>query len=313
MNSHQDVENAISQYSTAARSISGPTLPRFIACSRWAQLIPHLHHSPLEAYTLALELLPQLAWLGLSVTDRHRHLLEASDVVRNAVAAAIDASQLDKAIQWLEQGRSIIWSQVLQLRTPLDHLKNVHPELAGHLSYLSKTLEGATVCDVMLPVSGGHDRPSPSEVAVHYHDLAHEREELVKKIRTLDGFEGFLSPKSLADLLPAANNGPVVILNVSSSRSDALVLIPSHNDILHIPLPDFNFNIAHTLQKSLKMLLTTSDRRTSGDLGRAGQLALFSQPIEADFKYILSQLWLLVVKPVLDVLAINVFFFCLDL
>jgi hypothetical protein len=261
----------------------------------------------LEAYTLAIDLLPQLAWLGLSLTDRHHHLLETSDIVQNAVAAAIDALQLDKAIEWFEQGRSIIWNQILQLRTPLDCLRNVHPELADRLSYLSKMLESATIRDEMLPISGRHDRPSPSEVSIRYHDLAHEREALVKKIRTLDGFEGFLSPKSFAQLLPVARNGPVVIINVSTSKSDALALISSHDDVLHIPLPDFNFNVAHTLQKSLKMLLTISDRRTSGDLDRKGRpTPFFRQPVEAEFEHILSQLWLLVVKPVLDGLAFNV-------
>ena len=54
--------------------------------------------------------------------------------------------------------------------------------------------------------------------------LAREWDELVAQVRALDGFEDFLKPPRLRDLLPAAEHGPVVIVNVSRWRCDALIV-----------------------------------------------------------------------------------------
>ena len=54
--------------------------------------------------------------------------------------------------------------------------------------------------------------------------LAREWEELVAQVRDLDGFEDFLRPPRLETLLPAAERGPVVIVNVSRWRCDALIV-----------------------------------------------------------------------------------------
>lgn len=54
--------------------------------------------------------------------------------------------------------------------------------------------------------------------------LAREWDELVDQVRALDGFGDFLRPPALETLLPAAAGGPVVIVNVSRWRCDALIL-----------------------------------------------------------------------------------------
>jgi CHAT domain len=54
--------------------------------------------------------------------------------------------------------------------------------------------------------------------------LAREWDELVEQVRQLDGFEDFLRPPRLETLLPAAAGGPVVIVNISRWRCDALLV-----------------------------------------------------------------------------------------
>ncbi|MFG1995323.1 CHAT domain-containing protein [Actinoplanes sp. NPDC048988] len=66
--------------------------------------------------------------------------------------------------------------------------------------------------------------------------LAREWDELVEQVRQLDGFEDFLRPPRLETLLPAATDGPVVILNVSRWRCDALIVELS--GVRAVPLPD---------------------------------------------------------------------------
>lgn len=54
--------------------------------------------------------------------------------------------------------------------------------------------------------------------------LAKEWDDLVAQVRDLDGFRDFLRPPPLPTLLPAAQEGPVVIVNVSRWRCDALIV-----------------------------------------------------------------------------------------
>jgi hypothetical protein len=56
--------------------------------------------------------------------------------------------------------------------------------------------------------------------------LAREWDELIAQVRELDGFEDFLKPPRLETLLPAAERGPVVIVNMSRWRCDALIVRP---------------------------------------------------------------------------------------
>ncbi|KAJ7226683.1 hypothetical protein GGX14DRAFT_385492 [Mycena pura] len=189
---HDDLLQAISPYSLAAQSATGPAYVRFNASSMWALVAQICQHpSLLQAYTVALDLLPRLAWLGLSIPDRHYHISKAGKVVRDAAAAAITACQYSRAVEWLEQGRSIIWGQLLQLRSPMDTLKHHHPDLAENLRILSNRLEGAGTKQSSL-------EQSLQSIAKEYHSYALERDELIKKIRGLEGFKRFLLPKTLS-------------------------------------------------------------------------------------------------------------------
>ena len=47
------------------------------------------------------------------------------------------------ALEWLEQGRCLIWSQLNNLRTPLDTLFAHDPEIAGDMLRVSRALENA--------------------------------------------------------------------------------------------------------------------------------------------------------------------------
>ena len=54
--------------------------------------------------------------------------------------------------------------------------------------------------------------------------LAREWDELVDQVRGIPGFEDFLRAPRLETLLPAARNGPVVVVNISRWRCDAIIV-----------------------------------------------------------------------------------------
>jgi hypothetical protein len=249
----------------------------------WSESIP--------AFTAALDILPELSWLGLSIRDRHYHIVAAGEVVREAVGTAINAHEYGRAVEWLEQGRSIIWGQILELRTPVDALKQSHPDLAEKLLLFSTQLEGAGTRDIslhweLLQLAG--DR---------YHEVAHARDLLLKEIRALPKFSRFLLPKTMSEISLAAEHGPVVILNVSLWQTAALVLMPGFvEEILYIPLPEFHIERIDALEKSLRGLVWEGR-----GMKREGRM-----PPEAEFADILSELWKRVAKPILEGIGYSV-------
>lgn len=72
--------------------------------------------------------------------------------------------------------------------------------------------------------------------------LAREWDELLAEVRALPGFETFLRPPTYEDLLQAAAHGPVVTVNVSEWRCDALVLTSA--GVEAVPLPDLSLRDA---------------------------------------------------------------------
>jgi hypothetical protein len=65
--------------------------------------------------------------------------------------------------------------------------------------------------------------------------LAREWDGLVAQVRALDGFEDYLRPPRLETLLAAASAGPVVIVNVSRWRCDALIVRSTGIDVVEYP------------------------------------------------------------------------------
>ncbi|KAJ6580031.1 CHAT domain-containing protein [Mycena vulgaris] len=300
-----DLTETISQYSLASQSTTGPTHVRFFASSRWAAHAQMSQHpSLLQAYTVTLELLPQLAWLGSSISDRHHHIVEAGTIVCDAAAAAIAACQYKKAVEWLEQGRSIIWGQLFQLRTPMDTLKDSHPELADCLSFLSSKLEGSSTDQGSMELTDTKLQQSLQFISSQSHAYAYERDELIKKIRGLEGFERFLLPRTFSQLSLAAQGGPVVVLNISAFRCDALILRPGLDEVKHVPLPDFTLKDGQAFYTSLSSL-TGAGRNISRHSDRLHVQREGVVSPEETLKHILSVLWQRIVHPVLNALGIT--------
>jgi hypothetical protein len=61
--------------------------------------------------------------------------------------AALELDRPDKAVEWLVEGRCIVWNQLNLLRTPVDELRSYDPTLADRLSNLSRELEMAGLRD----------------------------------------------------------------------------------------------------------------------------------------------------------------------
>ncbi|KAI0083496.1 CHAT domain-containing protein [Irpex rosettiformis] len=312
-----DAPRAMEAFLEAMQHPTSHPLEQLRASALYAGILTEFSHplttppqlSLLEAWKHAISLVPQCIWLGNDMRGRYtsKELSLVRIVVSNAATAAITTGEYGLALEWLETGRAVVWSQVLQLRTPLDDLHRLHPQLADRLRRISHALEltasgsPSMSMETQLP-SSSHDIQAPSS-----HGYALEYDKLISIIRGLEGFEDFLRPKTLSQLAGACASGPVVVINVHESRCDALVLCRA-GDVVHIPLPELSLDRAMGIQKYLWDLLRAKRflNRCRGDLQdeddeRGGRVTEMEPPDM--MRKILADLWNWVVKPIMDIVS----------
>ncbi|NGN68016.1 CHAT domain-containing protein, partial [Streptomyces sp. A7024] len=182
----------------------------------------------------AIGLMPHVTSEALRMTDREYGLAEwAADLARDTCACALSAGRPDEALTLLEQGRAALLGQALSGRRnhDLDQVRALAPRLADELAGLRAELAEA---ESAMSAGGAAERR---------HALAARIEELTREVRAVPGLERYLLPPDLAGLRaglrtgPGAGQAPVVVLNVSGYRCDALVLRPDDDEVPAIRLP----------------------------------------------------------------------------
>jgi hypothetical protein len=117
------VKNALTVLRVSAESLSGAPLTRYSAAKHWAQYAFKYSESKLsslEAYDTLIDLIPRIVWLGRTINQRYKDIGSIGTSINEAAAVACEIGRYDLALEWLEQGRSIVWNQMLRLRTPMD-------------------------------------------------------------------------------------------------------------------------------------------------------------------------------------------------
>ncbi|TFY63032.1 hypothetical protein EVG20_g6492 [Dentipellis fragilis] len=301
-----DADRALAAYESAAvgKSIARDAV-RINAALRWARLCITTHSpdsTTLRAFATVFQHIPRLIWLGVGVQHRYEKLSVVGETVNEAVAFAIGAGEMDMAIQWLEEGRCVVWSQILQLRTPLDDLKKIDPELADELEAVSHLLDRAgSSGDQLLEKSRGTGSAmSLEEEGQKHRRLAERYEKLLEKAREIPELQHFLRPKLIADLRPAATAGPVVLVNVHETHCDALVLSDPRAPVQHVPLPKLTPSVAMDMRSHF---LTSLQGRSDSDHDRYSVPVSLGVPSFNSIEGTLRSIWLQVVKPILDTLG----------
>lgn len=296
---NEDLNQSVLCYQNTALSATGSPRLKLQAARQWARICDNYSTGcSLDAYRHAMALLPQIVWLGSLPEDRYNNIADVDNISREAVAAAIAQQDFESALEWSEQGHSIVWRQMLQLRTPVDDLATMNPALAAELRQVAHNLDHGNSRTSNCS-TGSSDEHSLEDAARRHRRLAEKWERLIVKARRLPGLDGFLRPIQAAELVRSAHSGAVVMFSLHNNRSDALIMTPGGAEISHVPLPRFSFKKATDISAQLSNLLLDLRLINRG-------IRPMSHTNKVSFEPVLAVLWVDVVKPVLDFLGYTV-------
>ncbi|EGU77905.1 hypothetical protein FOPG_16690 [Fusarium oxysporum f. sp. conglutinans race 2 54008] len=231
-----DHEGAISQFQTALCDPSFPTIDRIAGgiailqiCSTtsdWQQVC--------DALEVAVSLIPKLTARSLENPDKQHLLGQVVGLASNAAAAALNAGRgPTAALKFLEQGRGVLATSLEEMRTDVIELQARYPELAKRFVSLRDELDPPVARDTFN--QDDHGGFNHQARATRRYDAGNKLDEVIAEIQRQPGFEDFLAAPSEAELKASASCGPIVVINTSEYRCDA-ILVEQHQ-IRSVQLP----------------------------------------------------------------------------
>jgi hypothetical protein len=186
----------------------------------------------LDGFGTAVEGLSLVTARHLDRVDQEHALTPLAGLAADAAACALNAQQPERAADLLERGRGVLLAQLLQTRGDLDELGDRDPRLAAGLAAVRDQLDALDHSGPDPEVTR-RDPQAAGRRAGLRRELASQWDELLTQIRSRQGFEDFLRAPALADLARGAtDDGPIVLLNVSRYRSDAILLTAGGTDVV---------------------------------------------------------------------------------
>ena len=253
----EDLEELMQLFPIAANNEhAGVPCQDPIPC-RWALIARAFgHSSSLTAYDRAMSSMQASLTFAPTLDKQHSRLTSISDPFKGLPldygSYQIRTNRLKQAIETLERGRVLLWSEMRGLRTSIDKIRLADSHLADRFSAVNTNLETLT-----LAFSPGNDVDDGdndlegmgtfSHLVVQQRKLLDDREKLISQIQALPGLDTFLKPPSFDT---AACHGPVIIINHSKWRSDILILLNDSPPSLITTSRDF-YARANELQDQL--------------------------------------------------------------
>ncbi|OAX35455.1 TPR-like protein [Rhizopogon vinicolor AM-OR11-026] len=223
-----DLDEAFNHYSQLSQASHAVSHIDLRASKSWIASAEHLNHSSvLTAYQTSLIFLDHWQHLaGLSSSSHHFNLVRkaTSSLAMDAFSCSLRHSALTTAVELVEQGRAVFWTQLARFQAPVDQISasgDMGRALVVEFKELSfqfrNVLEGST------------------DDTTQIRKLTVQRDDVISRIRMLPGFSRFLLPPLFSDLQKAAQDGPVIIVNASQYSCDALIILNAQ-DPVHVRL-----------------------------------------------------------------------------
>jgi hypothetical protein len=295
-----DFDESMQLFPELVNNRSAEVFVRFRISNGWAHFArDNAHPSTSTAYEMAMSLMEETLVFSPTLQVQHFRLACAlrgyEGLPSDYASHQIEMGQIKQAIESLERGRALIWSEMRGLRTSTDQLRAANPALADKLVDINWRLES-----VMMSVAqSDSEQQSDSEtvpwrrkemdlighLVFMQRRLLEERNTLISHIQSLPAFENFLKPPSFDVLNSAAEHGPVIIINQSQFSSYIIILLKDSPPSV-ISTPSDFYNRVNLLKVDLLQV-----RKDKGLDSKDYELALAS---------VLADLYELVGKPVIE-------------
>ncbi|KAI9509761.1 CHAT domain-containing protein [Russula earlei] len=293
LHNEDDVNEMMQLFHVAVNNKHVKTPDRFNMSCKWAKIARRSRHPCTStAYDCAISLMRDTLTFTPTLFTQHFQLAAVSNEDRvlplDYASHLAQIGRFDQAIETLEQGRALLWSEMRGLRASLDQLRAANSQLADNLVVVNRDLEMLTLTDSSNTDDDvGDGMNQIGLLLLKQRKLVDDRVKLIAQVRSLPGFESFLKAPSFEVLISAASRGPVIVINHSKWRSDILILL--HNALPSvIPTSDDFYHSAIRLRDRLMKC------RSSREHG------LDSKQYEHDLRSVLVGLYDLVGRPVIE-------------
>ncbi|KAH6603228.1 hypothetical protein Trco_008003 [Trichoderma cornu-damae] len=172
----------------------------------------------------AVSLFPAVSPRSLGRTDVQSLLAGFYGLPPAAAAAALnDGNAPADALRLLELGRGVVAGLLMDMRRDITALELRHPDLADKFARLRDELDSP---ERLLSEAPGDGVSSWERRAERRRTADEEFGDVVDAIRARPEFSDFLQPPAAEELMRAAEQGPIVVVNVSSFGCDAFTVEP---------------------------------------------------------------------------------------
>ena len=236
----QDFEELMQLSRELANDSSEPLFTRFKMSCSWAgnARLNMMHPSVSLAYETAMSQLEEILAFCPTLQTQHYRLADVFTTwgrfPSDYASYRMENGQVNQAIETLERGRALIWSEMRDLRASTDQLRAADPALANKFSDITWRLESVTMSvaksDEEEVVGHSETGAEPREDSIGHlvlmqRRLLDERNTLISHIQSLPGLEDFLKPLSFDVLNSAAACGPVIIINLAGPNFPSYIIL----------------------------------------------------------------------------------------
>lgn len=175
-----------------------------------------------------INMIPRINNRSLSRDDQRIIASRFSGLAGNACSLSLQCnSDAIEALKLSELGRGVIIGLLMDDRSDISALSQSHPEKAAAFDRLRS--------EVNTPVDEAKDLDVRRHEMTRHLEAVKELDEAIFIIRQLDGFEQFLLGPTLDELKKQATEGPIVVVNVTDIRSDAIIVSQSTVKLVRLP------------------------------------------------------------------------------
>ncbi|KAF9254128.1 hypothetical protein L218DRAFT_1054973, partial [Marasmius fiardii PR-910] len=178
----------------------------------------------------SIQFLSRFLSIGPTMKLQYKALAKHTQILTLPMDAAsffVQLGNIERAIELLDEGRSLLWTEGQRFRKPLHNTDLLDSDLAERFESTRTKLQLISTVDVKFTSFLSTDTP----VDLSYNDLLPQKrkllqdyDEILQAIRQVIGFEDFLQSSPFTKLKVAATEGPVIVINCSEIGSYIIIV-----------------------------------------------------------------------------------------